>query len=150
MMYRIRRPHPMHRAMAMHRAMNQMMDDADLRRGPRWAREQFARVLPVDLYETDDALVLETALPGFEPDAVDITINRDELTIKATRPASDDAPRSYHLRERPDVESVERVIALPDKIDANAAEAVFKNGVLTLTLPKAEETKPKRVSVTAK
>jgi len=140
----------MHRAMAMHRAMNQMMDDADLRRGPRWAREQFARVLPVDLYETDDALVLETALPGFEPDAVDITINRDELTIKATRPASDDAPRSYHLRERPDVESVERVIALPDKIDANAAEAVFKNGVLTLTLPKAEETKPKRVSVTAK
>lgn len=144
MMYRMRRRNPLYRA------MNEMLDDADVFHGYRWAREQFTRVLPVDLYETDDALVLETALPGFEPDAVDITINRDELTIKATRPAQDDAPRSYHLRERAVVESVERLITLPDKVNADAAEAVFKNGVLTLTLPKAEESKPKRVSVMAK
>ncbi len=143
MMYRMRRRNPMYRV------MNEMFDDADFRRGPRWMAEQFARPLPVDVFETEDAMVIEAALPGFEPEKVDITVNRDVVTIKADAPADDDENRTYHVRERVEPASLERQITLPVKINAEAAEAVFKNGILTLTLPKAEETKPKRVNIKA-
>jgi len=129
--------------------MNEMFDDVDFRRGPRWMAEQFARPLPVDVYETADAMVIEAALPGFDPEAVDITVNRDVVTIKADASDADDEDRTYHLRERAAANSFERQIVLPVKINTEAAEAVFKNGILTLTLPKAEETKPKRVSIKA-
>jgi len=134
--------------MAMHRAMNDMFGES-LRMGPRWMMEQFSQPLPVDVYETDDALVVEAALPGFEPEAVDITINHDVVTIKAEASEDDEQARTYHLRERVGYESFERQITLPIKINADGASAIFKNGILTLTLPKAEETRPKRVSIKA-
>lgn len=140
MMYRMRRRNPLYHA------MSEMFDDDVFRRGPRWMAEQFARPLPVDVYETEDAMVIEAALPGFDPDAVDITINRNVVTIKATGDETEDENRTYHLRERV-AASFERQIELPVQIDAAAAEAVFKNGILILTLPKAEETKPKRINI---
>ncbi len=141
MMYRMRRRNPLYRA------MNEMLDDTDFFRGPRWMAEQFTRPLPVDVYETEDAMVIEAALPGFEPDAVDITINRNVVTIKANSDETEAEDRTYHLRERAAQASFERQIELPVQIDAAATEAVFKNGILILTLPKAEETKPKRINI---
>lgn len=150
MIYKVRRHNPMHQALAMRRAMDELFNDMDFQWGPRGMQKRTAQILPLDVYETEDNLVVEAALPGFDPDAVEITISKDELTITAERNSESDETNNYHLRERPIASKVERTITLPDTINADAAEATFKNGVLTLTLPKAEETKPKRITVKAK
>jgi HSP20 family protein len=110
-----------------------------------------AQPLALDLYETDDNLVVETSLPGINPDDVDISIVGNTLTIKGeTKHEAEKGEKGrYHYRERR-YGAFQRSIILPTGVNTDAAEAVFKDGVLKLTLPKVEEAKPKRIEVKAK
>jgi len=121
-----------------------------------WPRSRFSMwngepvTLAVDLYEKDDALVLKASLPGLKPEDVDISITGDTLTIKGEIKAEEETARdNYHYRERR-YGAFARSLTLPVSVNADQAEATFENGVLTLTLPKAEEVKPKHIEVKAK
>lgn len=105
---------------------------------------------PADLSETDDEFVLEMELPGFSRDDIELTVERNILSVSGSRqePEVESASATYHLRERAD-ERFSRSIALPRSVDAENVKARFSNGVLTVTLPKVDEAKPRRIEVEA-
>ena len=99
----------------------------------------------VDVYQTDDNLVVETALPGVSPDDVDISVIGNTLTIKGQTECEEERKR------RASTTAVSAAaVPLPVKVEADKAEAAFENAVLKLTLPKAESDKPKKITVKAR
>jgi len=104
----------------------------------------------VNLYQTKDDVMVEMAVPGVNPDDIDIEITGDVLTVRGeTKVEEEKEDSAYHLRELR-YGSFSRTLNLPAKVEADKAKADFKNGMLTLTLPKAEEVRPKTIKVTAK
>ena len=127
--------------------MNRFVDEAFDRQVSGWAPEEWG--LAVDVSETADQYVVKASVPGINPDDLEITFNNDVLTIKGevqSEEESDD--RRYHVRERR-YGHFSRSLTLPTKIDANKISANYETGVITLTLPKAEEAKPKRIAIQA-
>lgn len=108
--------------------------------------------LPVDLYETDEELVVKARLAGVDPEDVDITIEDGELIIKAelrSDAALDEAKDWSWYRHELYHGPLGRRINLPTSVQSDNIEATFRNGELTLVLPKAEEVKPRSIKVKA-
>ncbi len=104
----------------------------------------------IDLYQTDDDVVVKATLPGLEAEDLDIQITGDLLTIRGEAKQEEIVKEAkYHLREHR-YQAFSRSITLPVTVVADKAKAEMKNGILQLTLPKAEETKPKTITVKAK
>ncbi|MEN6458135.1 MAG: Hsp20/alpha crystallin family protein [Thermoguttaceae bacterium] len=101
----------------------------------------------VNVWERPDALLVEMEVPGVKSDQLDLSVVGNELTIRVERPDGPDEGVIYHRRERP-VGPMARVLRLPVEVDSNRVEAQITNGVLTITLPKAESAKPRKVNVT--
>lgn len=101
-----------------------------------------------DLRDEGAVLVLRAELPGMTEKDLDLTVNSNVLTLRGQR--KDQVPEGYavHRKERSALQFA-RSIQLPCKIDPDRAEAALKNGVLTLTLPKAAEAQPKQITVKA-
>jgi HSP20 family protein len=102
------------------------------------------------MYETDDAVVVKAAIPGVDPKDVEINVTGDTLTIRGEIRKEEEVKEENYLRRERYYGSFCRSFLLPTRVVADDAEAVFENGVLTLTLPKAEEVKPKSIKVKAK
>jgi HSP20 family protein len=102
----------------------------------------------VNMWDKNDALMLELELPGVKNDQIDISIVGLDLTIKVQRPDVAEEGVTYHRRERP-VGDFARVLRLPCEVSADKVTAELQNGILTLTLPKAEVAKPRKISVNA-
>ena len=100
----------------------------------------------INVYESADNLVVTAELPGVDPEKIDISHEGDTLTLRGTRTDEDTADGSYYRRERA-VGDFEKSVKLPFAASANDVEAVYKNGVLTVTLQKPEEQKPKKIAV---
>ena len=101
----------------------------------------------MDVVENENSVTIRVDLPGLDPDKVNVEVEGDTLTI--TGEMGDTIEKEgerYHYRER-SYGSFKRSLRLPDYVDAEAAEASFKNGVLNLTLPKREESKPHRIQI---
>ena len=112
-----------------------------------WRNGETALTFPVDLSETDGHVVVKAALPGIQPEDVDISVSDGVLTIKGeTKSEEKSDGENYHRREIR-YGAFSRVIALPAEVDDAKAEAEFQDGVLTVTLPKAEEARPKQIKV---
>ena len=104
----------------------------------------------MDVYETADEVVVEAAMPGIKAEDVDIQVTGDTLLIKAERKEEQERKEAtYHMREQR-YHSYARSIMLPAAVKADKAAAEVKDGVLHLTLPKAEEAKTKTITVKAK
>jgi HSP20 family protein len=104
--------------------------------------------LPVDVYTTAEEIVVTASLPGLLPEEVDISLEGDTLTIRGElRPPLGNV--EYLFQERP-YGPFSRALLLNVPVDVDKVEAVFENGVLTLTLPKVEEVKPKVIKVTTR
>ena len=86
-----------------------------------------------NVWEQDDALLVEMEVPGVKSDQVDISVAGGELSVKINRPEVDQEGVTYHRRERP-VGSFTRVLRLPVEVDADRVEAELHDGVLTITL----------------
>ncbi len=103
--------------------------------------------LPLDVVETDEAFIVKASIPGINPDQVEVTFTDNVLTLKGEVKAEQEARETrYHLRERR-FGSFARSITLGARIDGDKIQAEYEHGVLTLTLPKAEELKPRRITV---
>ncbi len=106
--------------------------------------------LAVDVYETDDDVVVKASVPGIDADDLDISVTGDILTIKGESRAEEEVEEeNYFCRERW-YGAFSRSITIPASVQADKAEADFEDGVLTLRLPKAEEMKPKAIKVKTK
>lgn len=104
----------------------------------------------IDMYQTDDDIVVKATLPGVDVEDLDIQVTGDVLTIRGeVKHETDEENAKYHMREQR-FRAFSRTISLPTMVVADKAKAEMKNGVLHLTLPKAEESKPKSISVKAK
>jgi HSP20 family protein len=111
------------------------------------ASEDTIWMLPLDVSETEDAFIVKASLPGVNPDDIDISLTENVLTIKAEIKAEEKIENArYHLQERR-YGVYSRSITLPTAVNADAVEAVYENGVLTLNIPKAEEVKPRKIEV---
>ncbi|MGM0371921.1 MAG: Hsp20/alpha crystallin family protein [Halobacteriota archaeon] len=95
--------------------------------------------LKVDLAEFDGAYEVTADLPGFESEDIDVELLDDQLHICAQRETeTEEAEEGRYLRRERSERSIDRRVSLPEPVEADAVEASFKNGVLTVCLPKAE------------
>jgi HSP20 family protein len=114
------------------------MTDSLLRQGPR--------LMPVDLYRDGDHYVLSADLPGVDPGSVDIDVDGQLLTIRAERTLTAGGEMKWLSRERM-TGSFLRQISLGQGIDTERIEASYTNGVLTVTIPVSERSKPRKIEV---
>jgi HSP20 family protein len=130
---------------ALREAMNRLIDDEFFNRDGD--RDRLAR-LPIDVYSTDDEIVVTAAIPGIDPEAVNITVEGDTLVISGeTPPMIDNVDWSVIERFHG---KFSRSLTLNVPIDTDNIEATFDKGLLTLMLPKAEAIKPKKIAVKTK
>jgi HSP20 family protein len=138
---------PAREMMSLRDAMDRLFDDAFTR--PLSLRDGWSAPA-IDMYQTDDEVVVNAALPGFKADEVQINITGDVLTLKGeVRQAEEKKEKAWHIREQR-YGSFERSVALPTAVVTEKAKAEFENGILTITLPKADEVKPRTITVKAK
>lgn len=104
----------------------------------------------LDVAERGDAYVILAELPGVGPDQVDVSFEQNVLTIRGSKPASFDVASEGELRvfaaERVHG-SFERSVRLPEFVDADRIEASFTNGLLTITVPKAQAAQPRKITI---
>lgn len=125
-------------------SLNQVFDQAFGAPGARlW-------VPAMDVAERGDAYVVQAELPGVSPDQVDVSFEQNVLTIRGSKPASFDTSVEGELRvfaaERVHG-SFERSVRLPEFVDADRINANFAHGLLTITVPKAEAAKPRKIAI---
>ena len=133
--------------MTLREAMDHLFDDAFTR--PLTLRDGWLAPA-IDMYQTDNEVVVKASLPGVKAEEVQINITGDVLTLKGeTKHEEEKKDKAWHIREQR-WGAFERAVALPTEVVADKAKAEFENGILTITLPKAEEVKPKVISIKAK
>ena len=138
---------PYRDVLSLREAMDRLFEESIVRR-PQALEERAGLVsVPVDMYETDEGIVVKSDLPGLKPEDVDVSITVNTLTIKGQFEAEEESGRGdVHVWERR-YGSFHRSVMLPKGVDAENAEAEFEDGVLRVTLPTAEEEKPKQIRV---
>lgn len=115
-----------------------------------WADERLEWLPLVDLSETEDAVHVTVELPGVQAKEVDISLTEDLLTIRGEKKSEkEEKKRDYHRVER-SYGLFTRTVRLPAVVDADKVEATFKDGVLTINMPKREEAKTRKVKVEVK
>ena len=136
---------PFQDVLSLREAMNQLMEESFVRPAAAQNGKNFTPAL--DLSETAEGYTVEAALPGVKPEDIEITVENNVLTIRGeTRQESDSKQRNFHRIERR-FGSFQRTIGLPTTVKADAIKADLTNGVLRLEIPKAEEVKPRKISV---
>ena len=103
--------------------------------------------LPVDIVETKDNVIVKVSAPGVKPEDMDISVIGDALTLKGELKSEERFEEGNYVRKERRYGSFQRTLTLPTSVVADRANAEFENGVLTLTLPKADEAKPKSIKV---
>ncbi len=138
---------PMREMMPLREAMDRLFDDAFTRPLSVGAA---SAVPAIDLYQTDDEVVVRAALPGLKADEVQISVTGDVLCLRGEFKQQDEKKEAtYHIREQR-YGVFERSVLLPMDVQTDKAKADFENGILTVSLPKAEAVKPKVINIKAK
>jgi HSP20 family protein len=146
----IERWHPFTDLMSLRQAMDRLFEDSFVR--PYRALEGLGEVAEpaLDIYQKPDEVVVEAALPGVKAEDVYIDITGDTLTIRGESRAEQEVKREDYLYQERRYGAFSRSVVLPSGVKSDKAEATMEDGVLTLTIPKAEEVKPKAIKVKAK
>lgn len=138
---------PVREMVTMRDSMDRVFEDF-FRRSP--ANVEGYGTIDINIVQTDDAVVIKASIPGIKPEDINISISGDTLSIRGETKEDEDFKNfDYHIREMR-YGSFARSILLPSRIVSDKAKAEFENGVLKLTLPKAEEVKPKTITIKAK
>jgi HSP20 family protein len=141
---------PFRELVSLREAMDRLFEESFVRPGGGRLAPAGMELPAVDMYQTDDAVVVKSAIPGIKPEDIDISITGDTLTIKGETRVEEEVNEENYIRRERRYGSFCRSLALPLPVVTDKAEAEFENGVLTLTLPKAEEVKPKAIKIKAK
>lgn len=121
---------------------------ADLDRFSRDVWGAKGSIMPVDAYRQGDRFIIHLDLPGVDPETIDVTVERNELTVSATREWKPEEGAEILFNERPQG-TITRRFSLGDNLDTEKIEAGYDHGVLTLVIPLAEQSKPRKVTVGA-
>jgi len=140
---------PFRDLLSMQDRMTRLFEDV-MARSPRGA-EQEGMVSgqwtpPVDIFETQEHIVIRAEVPGIDQSALDVEVKDDQLILQGDRKFEQVAGRTYHRVERA-YGGFRRVFSLPVTVQQEQVRAVLKNGVLEITLPKEEKGTPKQVQV---
>lgn len=108
---------------------------------------QRALGLPLDVYQRDNEFVIEVDVPGIDPDALDVTVERNTLSISGERPAAHEEGRVL-VCERPHAK-FSRQLFLGEALDSERLQASYERGVLRITIPISEKAQPRKVQVAA-
>jgi HSP20 family protein len=104
---------------------------------------------PVNAFDAGEDFVVKAELPGVEPEKIEIEVEDDTLVLRGERTLAEATPEAaYHRRERGEGR-FRRVVRLPGRVDSSGAKAEYREGVLTVRVPKAKETRPRKVTVQA-
>jgi HSP20 family protein len=123
----------------MDRLTSQLMGSMSPGRSPRW--------MPLDLYRAGDHYVVNIDLPGVDPGSIDLDVDGNTLSIKAERTLqADDGEAQWLTQERP-AGSFMRQLTLGEGLDVAGIHASYENGVLTLTIPVSERSKPRKIQI---
>jgi HSP20 family protein len=141
----INRWDPWRDIISLREAMNSLLDDSFAR--PRAELAAMTTGMAVDVRETEDAYIVETVLPGATADNVDISVLGDSLKIAAeVNQTQEQQDARWLVRERR-YGAFQRTINLPGQVRADDADAEFRDGILTITLPKATESRARQIQV---
>lgn len=135
---------PFREMMTMRRAVDRLIDNSmpnsDWNTANDWG-------FPLDVVENENEFIIKASVPGVKPEQLEITFSKGLLTIKGeTRDESESNKGQYHLRERR-FGIFSRTISLPATVKADDIQAKCEDGILTLSMPKSEEVKPKRIQI---
>jgi HSP20 family protein len=129
----------------LHAQMDRLLDD--FFGGPSGRRfASMRRFPPANAWEDDANLYVEAELPGLKLEDLDISVLGNELTIHGRPRQAKETGATYHLRER-GTDEFTRMLTLPAEVNADKVSAILKNGVLTITMPKAEAARPRKIAI---
>jgi HSP20 family protein len=130
-------------------AMRQLLDEGWL--GPRdlLPAALASMLVPVDVLDTGPDLVVRAAMPGVTAEQLRITLSGNTLTLKGEVAAESEIENATYLRRERRASAFNRSLTVPVAVEADYAQGVFRDGVLTLTLPKTEKVRPQTIKVTA-
>jgi HSP20 family protein len=138
---------PMKEMVRMSDAMDRLFENIY---GHGWVDSDLFGSPSVDMYQTENEVIVKASLPGIKAEDIQISVAGDVLTLRGEISSDNEVKEAmYHIRERRSG-SFSRSLPLPSPVQSEKAKAEFENGVLTLTLPKAEEMRPKTITVKAK
>jgi HSP20 family protein len=142
----IRHTSPFGELLQLRRAMERMFDDPFVRTvgGSRAT----SRRMPLDVYETPEAIVIEAALPGIKPEEVQVSVLGDTLTLTAGSESDTTSEENGYRWREVQRGKVTRSVTLPQGVVADQASATFENGLLRLSVPKAQPAEAVRIPVT--
>jgi HSP20 family protein len=104
----------------------------------------------MDIYETQDSVIIKTSpLDGVIPDSLEVAMEEDMLTLQGETGPDEDIPKEAYLQRERRFGRFERTVRIPRPVVAEAAEAKFKEGILIITLPKTEDSRPHVINVTS-
>ena len=142
----IRRPTPLAELVSFQDAIERLFDERLFR--PMWIGNGDRQSPPaLDLYTTPEAVIAKVALPGVKPEDVEVTIADDLVTVTGAFKEEKETRDAGYVHKELSQGKFSRSFSLPTAIKADAAKAEFKDGLLTLTLPKSDEVKPTHVKV---
>jgi len=130
--------------------MRRMMEDFWLTPFDAVGRWGDGFVPKVDVKEEDKEIIVMAELPGMDQKDIDVTVTRDSIRISGEKKQEEEEKEKGYYRRETSYGSFERIIDLPTEVDENKADAEFRNGVLTITLPKSEEAQAKHRKIKIK
>jgi HSP20 family protein len=136
--------------MSLRQAMDGLFEDSFVRPSRALAAPGEVAVPALDVYHTPNEVVVKAALPGLKPEDVSIDITGETLTIKGETKAEQEIKKEDYLYQERRYGAFSRSLVLPSGLKPDKAKAKMEDGFLTLTIPKAEEVKPKAIKVKAK
>ncbi len=124
----------------------------------RFFEDEFIPFLPMrrfsapasDVYETENEVVVEMPLAGIDPEKVEISVENDILNVSGSFEETDEEKKRNYFRKEVRRGSFGRTISLPKPVKGEEANAEYEKGILTITIPKEERAKPKKISVQVK
>lgn len=142
---------PMRDMVSLREAMDRLFEESFVgpRLTPLWSAGDGIN-LAVDLVEDEDSFVLKAAVPGVKSEDMEISVVGNVLSIRGESKMEEKVEEANYLRREMRYGAFQRSLTLPADVQADKATAVFENGILTLTLPKAEAVKPKSIKINVK
>ena len=134
---------------SLRQAMDRLFEDSFVRPSRLWP-ELVGEEPALNVYQTDKDVVVKASLPGIKPEEVDISVTGDVLTIKGEHKEEEEEKKVDYFHKEHRYGAFRRSMTLPVSVKAEKADATFENGILTITLPKTEEVKPKQIKVKGK